>query len=273
MAKSTIHKILLLTAATTLLVSGCAKPKTLKEEELMKEMVENKKILPATAAEREAIQHHDMISQAKFWGDQFDLNPSDLEAAIAFSKALRAIGSSERAVDVATQALALHPGDVPLSKVLAKAHLDTGRPERASSALYSAQPSSDDWTLYSLYGVALDQMGSHEKAQLRYAKALQISPNNQTVLANYALSLALQGNPEEAEEKLRTAISNNQAVDPRVRQNLALVLGIQGKFDEATEISATDLPPKLAKSNTDYYRKLLTPPQRSWNDLRRTQTE
>jgi Flp pilus assembly protein TadD len=273
MTMNTLPKLLLMTVASAVLVSSCTKPKSLKEEELMNEMVENKKILPATAAEREAIRHHDMITQAKFWGDQFDLSPSDLEAATEFATALRAIGSAERAVDVATQALALHPGNVELSKILAKAHMETGRPERATSALYNAQPTSDDWTLYSLYGVALDQMGSHDKAQLRYVKALEISPNNQVVLANYALSLALQGTPEKAEEKLKSAIANNEFVDPRVRQNLALVLGIQGKFDEATEVASTDLPPSLVEANANYYKKLLTPPSRSWTALRKTQSE
>ncbi|MFC7291250.1 tetratricopeptide repeat protein [Hirschia litorea] len=238
---------------------------------MMNQVANEKQILAASKEERTAIKNHDMITQAKFWGDQFDLNPNDYEAANEFSKALRAIGSSDRAVDVATQALALHPGDVELSKTLAKAHMDTGRPDRATSALYNATPTSEDWTLYSLYGVALDQMGDHPKAQLRYARALEISPDNAVVLTNYALSLALEGKPAEAEAKLRHAIDANEFVDPRVRMNLALVLGVQGKFDEADKISAIDLPPQMVKANSEYYRKLLTPPSRSWNDLRRSQ--
>ncbi len=238
---------------------------------MMNAVANEKQILSASKEEREAIKNHDMITQAKFWGDQFDLNPTDYEAANEFSKVLRAIGSSDRAIDVATQALAIHPGDVELSKTLAKAHMDSGQPDRATSALYNAKPTSEDWTLYSLYGIALDQMGDHAKAQLRYSRALAISPDNAVVLANYALSLALEGKPAKAEEKLRYAIEKNEFVDPRVRMNLALILGVQGKFDEAEAMSAIDLPPHMVQANSDYYRKLLTPPSRSWNDLRKSQ--
>ncbi len=273
MATNSLSRLILLSTSALLLVSACTKPPTSKEEEMMEAVANEKQILAASAQERQQIKHHDAFTQAKFWGDQFDLNPSDYEAATEFASVLRTIGSAERAVDVATQALALHPGDVELSKTLAKAHMDAGRPDRATTALYNATPEGDDWALYSLYGVALDQLGDHEKAQLRYIKALDISPDNQVVLANYALSLALQGKPEDAEEKLRYAVAQNQFVDPRVRQNLALILGIQGKFEEAAELSAIDLPPSMVQANAEYYKKLLTPPSRSWNALRRTQSE
>lgn len=271
MATTTLTRFILLSSTALFLASACTKPPTSKEDEIMEQVANEKQILAASTKERELIKNHDMITQAKFWGDQFELNPSDYEAAAEFASALRSIGSADRAVDVATQALALHPGDVFLSKTLAKAHMDTGRPDRATTALYNAKPSGDDWTLYSLYGIALDQMGDHPKAQLRYVKALDISPDNQVILANYALSLALEGKPEEAEEKLRYAIENNEFVDPRVRQNLSLVLGVQGKFKEAEELAAIDLPPHAVKSNTEYYRKLLTPPSRTWNALRKSQ--
>lgn len=273
MATTSLSRFILLSSSAFLLASACTKPPTSKEEEIMEQVANEKQILAASNLEREQIKNHDLITQAKFWGDQFDLNPSDYQAAAEFANTLRAIGSAERAVDVATQALALHPGDVELSKTLAKAHMDTGRPDRATTALYNAVPEGEDWMLYSLYGIALDQLGDHAKAQLRYVKALEISPDNQVILANYALSLALEGKPEEAETKLRHAVESNEFVDPRVRQNLALVLGVQGKFKEAEELSAMDLPPHMVQANSEYYKKLLTPPSRSWNALRRTQTE
>ncbi|ACT58546.1 tetratricopeptide repeat protein [Hirschia baltica] len=273
MATSSISRFILLSSSALFLASACTKPPTSKEEEMMEQVANEKQILAASKVERQKIKNHDMITQAKFWGDQFDLNPSDYEAAAEFANALRAIGSAERAVDVATQALALHPGDVELSKTLAKAHMDTGRPDRATNALYNAVPDGEDWVLYSLYGIALDQLGDHKKAQLRYTKALDISPDNQVILANYALSLALEGKPEEAEAKLRHAIASNEFVDPRVRLNLALILGVQGKFKEAEEISTADLPPHMVQANSEYFKRLLTPSSRSWNALRHTQQD
>ncbi len=259
-------KLTLLAAVAAISVSNCTKPAT-QEEALVNEIIRQKQLLPASAEEREAIKHKDQISQAAFWGNQFQLNPNDYEAATNYAKTLRAIGSLSRAVDVATQALAIFPGDVDLSKTLARAHLGEGRPERALHALYSAKPDEADWTLYSLYGVTLDQMGDHERAQVKYAKALELSPDNHHVLANYALSLTLQGNPEKAEQLLRDAIDTNARMDPRVRQNIVLVLGVQGKFDEAEEIAAFDQTPAAVERSVNYYRKLLTPQSRDWNRL------
>ena len=48
--------------------------------------------------------------------------------------------------------------------------------------------------------------------------------------------------------------------DKRVRQNLALVLGVQGKFDEARKIASTDLPEADAKSNMAYLKSMLSAP-------------
>ena len=46
-------------------------------------------------------------------------------------------------------------------------------------------------------------------------------------------------------------------VDPRVRQNLALVVGLQGRFAEAETIARADLPPDEAAANVAYLRQML----------------
>jgi len=42
-----------------------------------------------------------------------------------------------------------------------------------------------------------------------------------------------------------------------VRQNLALVVGLQGRFAEAEEIARADLPPDQAAANVAYLRQML----------------
>ena len=42
-----------------------------------------------------------------------------------------------------------------------------------------------------------------------------------------------------------------------MRQNLALVVGLQGRFAEAEEIARADLPPDEAAANVDYLRQML----------------
>ena len=59
-----------------------------------------------------------------------------------------------------------------------------------------------------------------------------------------------------AEETLRRALGQG-GVDPRVRQNLALVVGLQGRFPEAESIARSDLPPVEAAANVAYLKQML----------------
>jgi Flp pilus assembly protein TadD len=50
---------------------------------------------------------------------------------------------------------------------------------------------------------------------------------------------------------------NQPNAGPKVRQNLALVVGLQGRFDEAEKIARADLPPSEAEANVGYLREML----------------
>ena len=75
-------------------------------------------------------------------------------------------------------------------------------------------------------------MGRHEEAQRYYASALRIVPDEPSVLSNLGLSYALSKDLPQAETTLRRAAAQRGA-EPEVRQNLALVVGLQGRFEEA----------------------------------------
>lgn len=58
-----------------------------------------------------------------------------------------------------------------------------------------------------------------------------------------------------------------------MRQNLSLVLGLQGKFPEAEKLMRQDLPPEVAENNLAYLRAVAAGagganPERTWNALR-----
>ena len=95
-------------------------------------------------------------------------------------------------------------------------------------------PDQPDWHILSAQGAVLDQMGRHEEAQRYYLTALKIVPDEPSVLSNLGLSYALSKDLKNAEATLRRAAAQ-RPVDPRVRQNLALVVGLQGRFAEAEE--------------------------------------
>ena len=64
---------------------------------------------------------------------------------------------------------------------------------------------------------------------------------------------------------LRKAAAQSR-VDPRVRQNLALVVGLQGRFPEAENIAQADMPTDEAAANVAYLREMLAQ-QNGWKPL------
>jgi Flp pilus assembly protein TadD len=54
--------------------------------------------------------------------------------------------------------------------------------------------------------------------------------------------------------------------EPRIRQNLALVVGLQGRFDEARQIASQDLPADQVEANMAYLQKMLSQPN-TWQQL------
>jgi len=97
---------------------------------------------------------------------------------------------------------------------------------------------------------------------------LKLAPEDPGVLSNLGLSYALSRNLKEAEAVLRRAVAR-PGVQPRVRQNLALVVGLQGRYQEAEDIARADLPPEEAAANIAYLREMLSG-KRDWKKLDRT---
>ena len=77
------------------------------------------------------------------------------------------------------------------------------------------------------------------------------------MLSNLGLSYVLSKDLPKAEETLRRAYGRADA-NPRVRQNLALVVGLQGRLAEAESIVKADQPAEEAAANVAYLRRLLS---------------
>ena len=123
-------------------------------------------------------------------------------------------------------------------------------------------PDNPDWRILNAQGAVLDQMGRHAEAQKIYSSALKIMPDESSVLSNLGLSYALMKNLKLAETTLRRAVAQPNAV-PKARQNLALVVGLQGRFAEAESIARADLPADEAATNVTYLRQMLAQ-QNEW---------
>ena len=192
------------------------------------------------------------------YGERFRANPGDAEAALQYGKALRASGQRSQAVAVLEQATLAQPGNKALLAGYGRALADNGNFEQAFDVLGRAHsPDNPDWRILSVQGAVLDQLGRHEEARQYYASALRIAPDEPSVLSNLGLSYMLSKDLPKAEETLRRAYGGAGA-SARVRQNLALVVGLQGRLAEAEGIVKADQPAGEAAANVADLKRLLS---------------
>ena len=191
------------------------------------------------------------------YGERYRANPKDADAALAYGQALRASGQRAQAAAVLEQATIAHPGNKTLLAGYGRALADNGNSQAAFDVLSRAHsPENPDWRILSVQGTALDKLGKHEEARNYYNTALKIVPGEPSVLSNLGLSYMLTRELPNAEQALRRAYGNPRA-DARVRQNLALVVGLQGRFADAETIAKGDLPAEEAAANVAYLREML----------------
>jgi Flp pilus assembly protein TadD len=194
---------------------------------------------------------------SQVWGERYRANPRDAVAAINYAQALRGIGQRAQAVAVLEQASMHNAGNMELAGAYGRALADVGKHRQALEVLTRAHtPDRPDWRILNVQGVVLDQLGRHQEAQNYYASALRIMPEEPSVLSNLGLSYVLAKNLPEAEATLKRAAAQ-RSPDPRVRGNLALAVGLQGRFAEAEEIARADLPPDQAAANVAYLREMI----------------
>lgn len=211
----------------------------------------------ANAEQRAAADRADPLTRASFWGEEYRKNPMDLDITVSFMKALRGIKSDERVIEIAATAIALHPNSSDLYLEKGRALMTLQRAEEAaiSFARASDNAAADDPVPLAALGVAFDRLEDHDQAQRAYALALMIEPTRVSTLSNYGMSLALSGNIIAAEQQLRKAAAQPDA-DTRVRQNLALILGLQGKFDEMVEVDPM-APRRSVEANRSALRQMM----------------
>jgi Flp pilus assembly protein TadD len=209
--------------------------------------------LPIASAEQPGDARRDLT----LYGQQYRVDPSNVDVAMRYAQALRSTGQRAQAVAVLEKASIESPHNKGVLGAYGRALAEAGNYDQALQVLDRAHtPDQPDWHILSVQGAVLDQMGRHTDAQRYYLTALKIAPDQPSVLSNLGLSYALSKNLREAETTLRRA-SAQATVDPRVRQNLALVVGLQGRFAEAEGIARADLPADEAAANVAYLRQML----------------
>lgn len=205
------------------------------------------------------------------WAKRYERQPNDKQTVMNYARGLRAAHRHDQAIAVLQKAAVAKPKDHELLAAYGKALADGRRFAEALQVLERAQiPERPDWTIYSAQGSIADQTGNHTLARQYYEEALKVAPGEPKVLSNLGLSYALAKQLPDAERVLRQAAAHPRA-DYRVRQNLSLVLALQGKFAEAEAIQQQGLAPADARANIAAIRQMIAQ-SNTWREIQNLDT-
>lgn len=101
-------------------------------------------------------------------------------------------------------------------------------------------------------GIALDILNRHQEAQESYRTVLNADPRSVAARNDLALSLALSGDYTQAVSILQP-IAVSPTATGRIRQNLALIYGLEGNAQQAAQISRVDLSEADTEANLKFF--------------------
>ncbi|MCB1424875.1 MAG: tetratricopeptide repeat protein [Zhengella sp.] len=221
---------------------------------------------PRTSKPIEQMNERELGAASAGFGKAYAGDPKNKQTAMAYAKVLMMTNRTDQALAVMRKTAIYHPNDRDVLAAYGKSLAAAGQLEPALDAVRRAQtPEYPDWRLVSAEAAILDQLGQADAARALYQKALTLQPNEPSILSNLGMSHVLSGDLTTAETYMRQAATAPGA-DSRVRQNLALVVGLQGRFQEAEQIAAQELDPEQARANVAYLRSILAQ-QNSWAKL------
>jgi Flp pilus assembly protein TadD len=239
------------TLSMSLLLGACsASPSLLQDVALKSDKTESTE--RANAAPQSELQKATI-----YWGKEYAKKPMDLQPAINYAKNLKALGEKQKALSVLEQASVYHANDSQLTSEYGRLALELNQVNIAGQLLAAADdPTKPDWRVVSARGTVLAKQGKYGDAIPFYERALTLAPDNPGIMNNLAMAHAMMGNPKKAEQILRQAAAAPSAT-PKVRENLALVLGLQGRYDESKSVASSVVDSDTAASNTNYLKQLV----------------
>ncbi|MGF1649613.1 MAG: tetratricopeptide repeat protein [Hyphomicrobiaceae bacterium] len=175
-----------------------------------------------------------------YWHERFEKDPRDKTAALSLARNLKAAGDNRRAFAVLQQASLFHGQDREVASEYGRLAMQFEQVALAERLFAVADdPARPDWRILSARGAALGKLGRFDESIELFERARRIAPNEPTITNNLAMAYVAAGQPQRAEPLLQ-AIAYRPDATPRMRQNLALVLGLLGRYTEAKAVAAAD---------------------------------
>ncbi len=200
--------------------------------------------------------------------EAFRKRPGDAKIGLPLARTLAALGQREQQLSVLRKVVEYNPRRQDIRYHYGIELLKANRAVQAEQQFRRLlREGKRDWRTFNALGSALAEQNRHAEARRNFQLALRQSPGNPQVINNLAMSHIMQGSPDQAEKLLREALPNARgAVQKKMRQNLALALGLQGKFEEARYMASHDLPPAEVEANMAWLRKMLGSGQ-TWDKI------
>lgn len=192
----------------------------------------------------------------------------DAALGLQYANQLKKINSHNKALAILRQTAMANPQNQMVLLAYGNQLARLKQYSQAHSVLQKAHGvGKPNWRVYAAQGAVLDQMGQHRSAQVAHGYALKLAPGRPAIINNIAMSYVMTGKLTRAEATLRPIYMQPNA-NPKIRQNMALIVGLQGRFKEAEKIAAADLPPHVVKANIAYLRHMLSQPN-NWKKVQK----
>lgn len=176
-------------------------------------------------------------------------NNSDTSALLDAGRASIELEDYRAALGFLVRAEQASPRDGAVKAALGSAMVHSENPTRALDYFGEAQLLGASERLFLAdRGLARDLLGQQDAAQRDYQLALSITPNDE-LTRRYALSLGISGDADRAIAMLTPQLRAQDRGAWRLR---AMILAMNGRDKEATEIVNATMPPAMAQNIMPY---------------------
>lgn len=189
-------------------------------------------------------------------------NNSDTNALLDAGRASIELDDYRAALGFLVRAEQANPRDGAVKAALGSAMVHMENPTRALDYFGEAQLLGASERLFlSDRGLARDLLGQQDAAQRDYQLALSITPNDE-LTRRYALSLGISG---EADRAIQMLTPQLRAQDRGAWRQRAMILAMNGRDKEATDIVNATMPPAMAQNILPYLTQMdrLNPAQQA----------
>lgn len=193
----------------------------------------------------------ELVTALGLCGRAHEINPDDPETLMKIASILHDLDRKQAAVQTYEVLLDGHPTHHEARYSLGKLYMETGETSLAAAHLNQAiKQQPEDPRPYNALGIIRDQAGEHEAAQVLYRTALKFDPKNHSLRNNLGLSLALNGQRDEAIEVL-AALAVDPEVDRTVLRNLEAAYAVRPVPAGEEDMPADAMAPTPASAPAD----------------------